>query len=76
MHHRPSRGLLKRGSLAVPAIVCGAWALAAAQDGAHSGQMTPFLLSLAAILVAAFAAGVVVNDDRSVSAWCRAAMWA
>ena len=61
LRQRSYRGLLKRGSLVVPAIVCGAWALAGAQDGAHSGEMTPFLLALAAILVAAKIGGELVE---------------
>ena len=61
LRQRSYRGLLKCGSLVVPAIVCGAWALAGAQDGAHSGEMTPFLLALAAILVAAKIGGVLVE---------------
>ena len=61
LRQRSYRGLLKRGSLVVPAIVCGAWALASARDGAHSGEMTPFLLSLAAILVAAKIGGELVE---------------
>ena len=42
-HRRPYRGLLRRWALLVPAIVFGAWRLAAAQDGPHGGDMAPFL---------------------------------
>ncbi len=53
-HRRRYRGLLERCSLFVPAFVFGAWTAAgAAEGGAGDGEMTPFLLAIAAILVAA-----------------------
>ncbi len=61
LHERQYRGVLGRGALLMPAVVFGAWRLAAAQDGAHGGEITPFLLSIAAILVAAKIGGEVVE---------------
>ena len=58
---RQYRGLLGRCAIVVPAILFGAWRLAGAQDGPHSGDMAPFLLSFAAILVAAKIGGELVE---------------
>lgn len=49
-------------SLFVPALVLGAWTAAgAAQGGGGEGEMTPFLLAIAAILVAAKIGGELVE---------------
>ena len=45
----------------MPAIVFGLWAVAGAEDGAHSGEMTPFLVAFAVILVAAKLGGELVE---------------
>ena len=59
---RPSPGLPGRCSLFVPALVFGAWTAAgAAQGGDGEGEMTPFLLAVAAILVAAKIGGELVE---------------
>ena len=58
---RRYRGLVGRCSMIVPAIVFGAWRVAGAQDGPHGGDMTPFLLTMAAILVAAKLGGELVE---------------
>ena len=59
---RPCRGLLGRCSLFVPALVFGAWTAAgAAEGGAGDGEMTPFLLAIAAILVAAKIGGELME---------------
>ena len=58
---RQYRGLLGHSAILVPAIVFGAWRLAGAQDGLHGGDMAPFLVSIAAILVAAKLGGELVE---------------
>ena len=58
---RQYRGLLGHSAILVPAIVFGAWRLAAAQEGPHGGDMAPFLVSLAAILVTAKLGGELVE---------------
>ncbi len=58
---RQYRGLLRRCGFLVPAIVFGAWRLAGAQEGPHGGDMAPFLVSFAAILIAAKVAGELVE---------------
>ena len=58
---RRYRGLLGRCSIIVPAIVFGAWRVAGAQDGPHGGEMAPFLLAMASILVAAKLGGELVE---------------
>lgn len=62
-HRRqPCPGLPGRCSLFVPAVVFGAWTAAgAAQGGAGEGETTPFLLAVAAILVAAKIGGELVE---------------
>ena len=60
----PYRGLLGNWWLLVPVLVFGAWRAAAAQHGTESGgagDMTLFLLALAAILVAAKVGGELVE---------------
>ena len=57
-------GLPGRCSVVVPALVFGIWAVAGAQHGAEAvgtGDMTRFLLALAAILVAAKVGGELVE---------------
>ncbi len=49
--------LTRRRALMVGAIGAGAWAVASAQEGAHAGDVTHFLLAIAAILVAAKVGG-------------------
>ena len=62
-HRRqPRLGLPVRCSIFAPALVLGAWTAAgAAQGGAAEGEMTPFLLAIAAILVAAKIGGELVE---------------
>ena len=58
---RQYRGLLRRCGFLVPAIVFGAWRLAGAQEGPHGGDMAPFLVSIAAVLIAARIGGELVE---------------
>ena len=58
---RQYRGLLGRCAFLVPAILFGAWRLAGAQEGPHGGDMAPFLVAFAAILVAAKVGGELVE---------------
>ena len=59
---RPYRGLLGRCSLFVPVLAFGAWTAAgAAEGGAEGGEVTPFLLAIAAILVAAKLGGELME---------------
>ena len=62
-HRRqPGCGLPGRCSLFVPALVVGAWTAAGASHGGSAeGEMTPFLLAIAAILVAAKIGGELVE---------------
>lgn len=60
-HMHRYRGVLSRGALLVPAVLFGGWRLVAAQDGAHGSEIAPFLLAIAAILVAAKVAGELVE---------------
>ncbi len=56
------RGLLGRCSLGVPALAFGAWTAAGADSGgADAGEVTPFLLAIACILVAAKLGGELVE---------------
>ena len=61
LHRYRYRGVLRRGALLVPAVLFGTWRLAAAQDGSHGGEIAPFLLAIAAILVAAKVGGELVE---------------
>ena len=58
---RQYRGLLGRCAFLVPAVIFGAWRLAGAQEGPHGGDMAPFLVAFAAILVAAKVGGELVE---------------
>lgn len=59
---RLGRCLPDRCSLFVPAFVLGVWTAAGASDGGSAeGEMTPFLLAIAAILVAAKIGGELVE---------------
>ena len=58
---RQYRGLLGRCAFLVPAVIFGAWRLAGAQEGPHGGDMAPFLVVFAAILVAAKVGGELVE---------------